>query len=302
MGRPHRTCLSIALTVAAAASVPGTVAAQAVIHQPVYYKRPANVHALTFTRDMGLAEVPRDSGSWLPNLGLNMQFGQAQLGASGDIYRLDIYGTPQCRPDPAATPTNPKPDVCTPHIVFSPTISSSVVDAVTTSVSALRDYLLSQSGAPLTARVGWVQGDTRRGDVRQSWFAYEGSASLRALPVTGTSGHFQTAGALTASATFQANLDFDVAKIDHDGATVYPGSAYVSVSPTAALPIGGDVRAAIFAGAHPTTLVLGLDYRVGFQLKGPKPWSFSAVGTWGTVGFKAAQSSLGLAVSKVVGQ
>lgn len=266
------------------------IEAQGIVQQSVVYRSPGGHFALT-------VPLPSQAESTFTGASLTLQpYSDAEFGATTSLYRIDFLGAAHCvKPDPS------KPDqVCTPHVAVSLQLSSNVVDAVKTTVSSLRDYLISHKGAPLTLTGTALQGTTKNSDARQSWLAYRIDASLRAIPGTNQTGGFEPGGALTMSAGLQANIEFNATTKTDAGETQYPGTLVFVLIPTGSLPIGNAVRREVFAGTTRTLFVGGVDYRVGFTFQGEKPISLSAIGTFGAHGFKGFQNSVGLALSKAL--
>ena len=233
----------------------------------------------------------------------------SQFAASSRVYSLSVLGGAKCTPS-----GNGLQKTCVAHYLFTAAVDANVVNAVNDQATALREYLFSQNGSPISLSFPSRTWTTKKGDVRQSWLAGSLSGSGRLIPVTGTKStvnqnssnpiNLTGGGSVSFGGTGQVNIEFDATEpgSDPNGTdTVYPGTLYFSISPSISALAGGPLKAAVFQGSPPSSWTWGGDFRAGFEFKGQKPISFGITGTFSGKGVTTSDKGVALSLSKLFG-
>jgi hypothetical protein len=224
---------------------------------------------------------------------------KSQFGASSKLYTLSVYGFPKCTQSGGGGP-----ETCVSQYWFTLHVEANVVSAVSGQASAIREYIFSQKGSPLALSIPGHTWTTKKGDVKQSWFAFSFGGDARLIPVTGATNNLSGGGTLSLWGTGQASIEFDATEpgSDPSGAgTTYPGMLYFSITPTIAGTAGGPLKAAIFQSSPTASWVWGGEYRVGFQFKGQKPISLGITGTFSAKGITSSSNGVAISLSKLFG-
>lgn len=233
-------------------------------------------------------------------------YDKSQFGASSRVYTVSVYGTPKCHGSGSQ-------QVCVSRYWFRLSVDANVVSAVLGQASAIREYVFSQKGSPLALTLPIHTWTTKKGDVRQTWFAFSPSGSGRFIPVSqaannlsnsNNSSNLSGGGSVSLAATGEAHIEFDATEpgSDPNGTdTTYPGTLYLSVTPTFAATLGGPLKASIFQGSPTANWVWGGEYRAGFQFKGKKPISLGITGTFSAKGLTSSNKGIAISLSKLFG-
>jgi len=241
---------------------------------------------------------------------------KSQFGASSQVYSVSVYGTPKCTKDALGNQT------CVSQYWFKVAVNANVVNTTNDVASSIREYLFSQNGSPLSLSIPSHTWTTKKGDVRQSWLAFSLVGSGRLIPLAGSSnstGSGTSTGSNTSTATSssltgggsasiggtgQVDIEFDATEPGNDPSgtdTVYPGTIYLSVTPSVSAAMGGPLKAAIFQNAPVSSWTWGGDFRGGFQFKGKKPISLGITGTFSAKGLTSSSKGFALSLSKLFG-
>jgi hypothetical protein len=221
----------------------------------------------------------------------------SQFGVSSRVYSLRVYGLPKC--DSAGT--------CVATTWFDFSVDANVVSAVQNQVSAVREYILSRKGSPLALSLPLRAFTTKKGDVRQSWFAFQPYVSGRFVPVTTGTNKISGGGAVSAGGTGEVHFEFDATEPGSGGeSATYPGTLFLSVTPTVAGAFGKNLQSLIFEPGVASSRVSqhflwGGEYRVGFQFKGKRPISLGITGTYSVRGFTKSHNGIAISLSKLLG-
>ena len=224
-------------------------------------------------------------------------YDKSQFGASSRVYTVSVYGFPKCTQDNGQ-------QVCVSRYWFNLSVDSNVVSAITDATSSIREYIFSQKGSPLTLSVPVHTWTTKKGDVRQTWFAFSPTGSARIIPVTVGTNSLSGGGAFSLGGIGEANIEFDATEpgTAQTGAeTTYPGTLYFSVTPTISAMAGGALKAAAFQNSPISNWVWGGEYRAGFQFKGKKPISIGITGTFSAKGLTSSSNGVAFSLSKLFG-
>ena len=218
--------------------------------------------------------------------------GGAEVSGSSELYSLKVFGG--AKQDGHGGYTS--------NVIFSASLESNVVNAVKDPVVALREYLLSTKGSPVSlaftsSKMSWSSYQPT--NVQQSWLDFQPYVTARIVPVNGSTASY--GAAVTAGFTVQFNIEIEAEESGANGTTVFPGTIVLSVSPSLVGPIGSNLQAAVFAGTTSSTVTYGVDYKVMFSLRGDKPVSVGLVGTGGPKGFVTSQNSIGVEINKILG-
>ena len=252
----------------------GTEAIAQPLVQPRTYIKPA------FASEGADSGAP-DAASFLDG-GLILQpYLDSQYAFSSQLLRIGILNREECTPNPDGSQT------CTKYYFVKFTVDSNVVDAVTTTVSAVRDYVHSRKGSPLSMTIPFAEYSTKKGTERQTWASIQPFGSFRWVPVSGDNGALSFAG--TGGATIDLNIEFDAtepAKSSGDD-TTYPGKIYVSLTPSVAVLFGSALKSTVFPGTL-ESWTSSVECRIGYSFQGKKPVSLGFNGTINVKGFSAA--------------
>ena len=265
----------------------GTASGQAV--QPGVFTRPAG--GATFAA----GQADNTATSFFSDAGLVLApFGDSKLfAASSQIFSLKVLGTPRC------TNTGDRAEVCVERVWFKTTIDTNIVQADASEMEAVREYVLSRKGSPLAVSVPFLQYSSKKGTVRQTWFAIEPFGTFRWIPTSADN----ASGSIGFGGTGEMHVDFTPTTAGTDvRGTEFPSSFWVSVTPNVNRPFGDNLRALVFRGQPgPQSWVWGIDYRFAYQVKGRNPISVGAAGTLGIDGFNGSRNSIGFSISTLVG-
>lgn len=225
-------------------------------------------------------------------------YDKSQFGASSRVYTLSVLGAPKCTPGPNGQET------CVSQYWFKLSVDANVVSAVSGEVSAVREYIFSQKGSPLSVSLPVHTWTTKKGTVRQSWLAFSPSGSARLIPVSTPASNLSGGGTLSIGGTGEAHIEFDETEpgTDPSGTDMtYPGTLYLSVTPTFAATLGGTLNSTVFQTVAPGHWIWGGEYRVGFQFQGKKPISLAITGTYSAKGLTASKNGVAISLSKLFG-
>jgi hypothetical protein len=194
-------------------------------------------------------------------------------------------------------------ETCVSTIWLKLAIDANVVSAVQNQVATLREYVFSRKGSPIAISLPLHAWNTKKGDVRQSWFAFQPYASAKLVPVSAVTNKLSAGAALNAGFTGEAHIEFDATEPGDGTGTppTYPGTLYFSATPTIAGAFGNNLQAAIFDESNKKSFVWGGEYRVGFQFKGKKPISLGITGTYSARGFTKSHNGIAISLSKLFG-
>jgi hypothetical protein len=228
-------------------------------------------------------------------------YDKSQFGASSRVYTLSVFGVPKCTQSGSQ-------EICVSNYWFRVSVDANVVSAVVGQASAIREYVFSQKGSPLAMSLPIHTWTTKKGDVRQTWFAFSPSGSARFIPVSGAANSSSNTNNLSAGGSFslagtgEAHIEFDATEPGRDPAgtdVTYPGMLYLSVTPTIATMLGGPLKSSIFQGSPTANWVGGGEYRAGFQFKGKKPISIGITGTFSAKGLTSSSNGIAISLSKL---
>jgi hypothetical protein len=237
----------------------------------------------------------------------------SQYGASSRVFMVSVYGIPKC-----TTPSGGQ-QTCVSTYWFRASLDSNVVNSVDDAAGAIREYLFSQNGSPISLSIPSHTWTTQKPQVdRQSWFAASFFGSGRLIPVNNNGsgstnnssntpsslGGLTGGGALTVGGTGQANIEFDATDPGSDPSgkdTTYPGTLYFSFSPSVSVLAGAPLKTAIFQGRKTSSWTWGGDFRAGFQFKGKQPISLAVTGTFSAKGLTTSSNGVALSLSKLFG-
>lgn len=231
--------------------------------------------------------APRDFFQGTAVSGAVGKFGQ--LAVATKAVRIGIYGKPQC--DNTKVPTT-----CTKRVAYQFEIQSQVVDALNESVAALKQYLLSDKGSPLTLHLPSIRplsafdfNTNKISSVPQSWTAGALSASVRYIPVRDTSNDIVSAASAAIHYTLEAHLRGDVGGVD--------GTTFAVLTPSINWPLGRALKTQIVDGN--VSRIVGVSYQVGYQFGTAN--AVSASGTYSFKSLKDGRRQLNLAFARVLG-
>jgi len=156
-------------------------------------------------------------------------------------------------------------------IAFELYIDSYIVDAASDLPQAIKDYVISKKGSPVSLRYPFGYWSSREGDVRQFWAAGQAYGSVRAIPL-GESGFDRMAGSASIGYTQAINIDF--------AAQGEPGNIFMELTGNGNVPFGSGIRSSLFGADSDGRYVFGLDYRIGVSLGGTR-----VMGVTGTYSF-----------------
>jgi hypothetical protein len=173
-------------------------------------------------------------------------------------------------------------------VAFELYVDSYVVDALVANAQAVKEYLVSKKGSPISARIplSFTYWNTRKGDVKQFWSGGEAYGSLRAVPL-GEQGFEKIGGALNLGYTQTINIDFS--------GQGKAGNVFIEATANGALPFGSGMSAAVFGASSDQKVTAGLDYRVGVTFGGTR--ALTIVGTYAFTEVAAKRSTVRLAFS-----
>jgi hypothetical protein len=227
-------------------------------------------------------------------------YDKSQFGASSKVYTLKVYGTPKCE-KPSSSSSE---ETCVSRYWFTLSVDTNVVSTAASAATAIREYIFSQKGSPLALSLPAHTWSTKKGDVRQSWFAFSPTGSARIIPVSNTSNDMTAGGSASLGGIAEVHFEFDATEPGTDATgsdTTYPGTLFLSVTPTIAATIGGGLNATVFQTLTPGHWIWGGEYRVGFQFKGEKPISIGIEGTYSAKGITASRNGVAFSMSKLFG-
>lgn len=216
-----------------------------------------------------------------------------QLAVSTKALRVGVYGTPNCK-------TVNDVDTCTVRIVYQFDLESQIVDAVDRSTAALKQYVLSDRGSPLTLKLpakgvpglGWTTFNTRKGAVEQQpWSAGALAATLRYIPVRNQNNAISSGANFTAQYTFEQHLWANVGGVD--------GTAYFVLTPSINVLVGTELRTQVSeVGSHLST-IMGLSYQAGYQFGTSNAVSVS--GTYSFAAMRDGRRQISVGLTRVLG-
>lgn len=264
--------------VTGAFGLPAVLLAQSSLSPRRTFKAPANALALPDSFHTN----GEKAGSFFPEAGIGIwPFENPRFNLESKVYSLRVFGRP------AESTNSDGSKKYEERVAFELIVNTYIVDALGSSARALKEYVLSKKGSPLSLSLPAWYWNTRRGDVRQFWMAGQPYFTARLLPLTNANDDLRLNGTLGAGYTQQVNIDFDVDKS--------PASLFLEVSGAANLLIGSDVTDVIYATTSSTgKFIFGLDFRVGYRFGGEHSKYFSITGTQALKKLRDSKSLLNL--------
>jgi hypothetical protein len=214
-------------------------------------------------------------------------FGQAaQADVATQAIRIGVYGKAAC----ADT-------TCVKHLWFSATVNAHIVDAFGESATAIKQYVLSDKGAPLTLSLPsnvpilTFSTATPSAGVTESYAAGQLTGSARLIPVRLGGGSLVNNGSLSIGYSLEVHGAFTVNGVD--------GSAFALLTPSYSYLLGDSLQSAISATPQPRSSVAGLSYRVGYQFG--TGTAISATGSYAFTSLRDGRRQLSLAFNQALG-
>lgn len=192
---------------------------------------------------------------------------------------------------------------CSATTLFSFEINSYIVDAGGQQVVALKEYLMSSKGAPLSLRIPLDWSFFRRlnfntyhpghDNLPQSWLAGKFLLDARLIPLRLASGTSEYNYSALASAALEGHLAFE--------AFGSPGTMFFTLAPSFGFALGDSLRAALLPpGAVLTGGVWSLAYSGGYQFGGPDGTAFRFGGAVALKDLRGGKGQITVGVRKAL--
>lgn len=214
--------------------------------------------------------------------------GQADV--STQAIRFGIYGKPTCTEANGVS-------TCEKHLVFSARIDSHIVDAFGQPATAIKQYILSDRGSPLTLTlppnlpVLSFSTQVPGTDVPQSYAAGQLSASARLVPFRLGDGSISNNGSLSIGYSLEGHVALRIGDVD--------GTVFGLATPSFSYVLGDSLQTAISATGRPLSRVAGLSYRVGYQFG--TGTAVTATGNFAFTSLRDGRRQLSLALNQALG-
>lgn len=230
----------------------------------------------------------------------------SQFAASSRVYSLAIVRHEHDNGDGGP---------CIESYWFKIAVNANVVNAASNAAYAIREYLFSQNGSPLSLSIPVHTWTTQQNTDRQTWASFSPVGSARLIPVTGNSSSGTSSstspnssltggGSLSFGGTGALNIEFNATDpgSDPNGTeTTYPGTLYFSITPSISATMGGPLKAAIFQQSAISNWTWGGDFRAGYQFRSAQPVSLGISGTFSAKGLKSSTKGFSFSLSKMLG-
>ena len=210
----------------------------------------------------------------------------SQADVSTRAIRVGVYGKAAC----ADT-------TCVKHLWFSFDIDSHIVDAFGASAAALKQYVLSDRGSPLTLSLPTnlplltFSTATPSTTVPESYVAGQLIGSARLIPVRLGGGSLVNNGSFSVGYSFESHFAFSINDRD--------GSAFAVLTPSYSYIVGDSLQLALSSTTQPRSSVGGLSYRVGYQFGSGT--AVSASGNYSFTSIRDGRRQLSLALNQALG-
>jgi hypothetical protein len=217
-----------------------------------------------------------------------------KFGGAANVFTLRTYGRP----------AGCEAGACRETVGFELSIDSNVVYAVGESVDAIREYVVSKKGSPLSMSFPFRTWTNKLGAVKQTYTKFQPYATARWIPLSGADK--TNSGALAIGFTTELHIDADVIGEDTNGdnqndTVLYTGFFFVSASPSASLLLGDELKTLVYKDASRHDYTWGVDVRAGYSFRGTQPLSLTVNVTVSPKGFSESHTSLGVSLTKALG-
>ncbi len=212
-------------------------------------------------------------------------FDRAKGTIDSHVIGIDLYGRPDSVTDAAGNRGWQS------HVALHVDINTHVIDAFGDEIGALKEYIFSKKGSPLSLSTSFKPWSNRRGEVKQRWYAAQGDVAVKMIPLPNGASDFQPRLAAGLGGTFEVHNDFDAGSD--------PGNLFIVLSPSINYLAGQGIDEVIATDpASATRFLAGMDFRIGVDLGGERPLSLGVSGTASFKKLRGSGSAFSLVLSK----